>query len=187
MFIKNILLISLIVNSLFVWTDNPGGKPANDTNYPSPVKSEKLMFYVQRSHNKNTIAYDLNMISNGKLNTDEPIHPYWIRFEEGGIKQELSFIQRKFAYGLDCELVDKAKGKYSVYFVCYKKRNMYLMRVGKDNNYHVCMQINGIPSIINRIYFKYEGGPFWFPVVRYVDLSGTEIASGKEITERFIP
>ena len=87
-------------------------------NYPVPQRTYKSLFYIQRSHNKNTIVYDLNVSQDGKLISDAPIHPYWIRYEEGGVLQELSFIQRKYAYGLDYVPIDISKGSYKVFFVC---------------------------------------------------------------------
>ncbi|MDP4265897.1 MAG: DUF4833 domain-containing protein [Bacteroidota bacterium] len=162
-------------------------KIKNDASYPTPLKTDKLLFYIQRSHNKNTIAYDINFSTEGKINTKEPIHPYWIRFEEGGNKAELSFIQRKYAYGLDCKLVDKDKESFIINFVCYHKRNIYLLRTGENRKYNACIYINGKLSILNKIFFKYDGGPFWFPKITYIDIFGNDLKTGAEITERFVP
>ena len=56
------------------------------------------LFVFERSTNKNYICYDVN-IKDGKLNTKEPVHAYWIRAEEGGEKKELSYLQFNFAFG----------------------------------------------------------------------------------------
>jgi hypothetical protein len=142
---------------------------------------------VQRSHNKNTIVYDLNISPDGKLDIKNPVHPYWMRFEEGGKIMELSFIQRKYAYGIDAKLVDPINQSFIINFVSYHKRNIYLFRINKNERYKAYINSNGKLIILNKIFFKYEGGPFWFPVIRYIDIVGSDIKTGEEVKERFIP
>lgn len=160
-------------------------EPGDD--YPVPAKTNKLLFYVQRSHNRNTIAYDLNFMPDGSLNAEAPIHPYWIRYEEGGCLQELSFIQRKYAYGLNFEVSDKQKGSYKVTFVCYKKKWLVLMKANKDRPYKAYVTINNKVLELNKVFVKTEGGTFWFPVVKYIEIAGTDVKTGIYTRERFVP
>ena len=83
--------------------------------YPVPQKTDKLLFYLQRSHNKNTIVYELNTLPNGEINIKNPINVYWIRYEEGGRRAELSFIQRR-AFGVKCKLADRSENSFIVQF-----------------------------------------------------------------------
>ncbi len=69
--------------------------------FPTPTGIENLLFYIQRDPNTNTIVYTLNLDEHGQINHSSPIHPFWIRYPEGGAKKELNFIQRKFAYGIN--------------------------------------------------------------------------------------
>jgi len=156
-------------------------------NYPTPARTTKSLFYIQRSHNKNTIVYDLNILPDGKLNKESPIHPYWIRYEEGGGTQELSFIQRKYAYGLYYETIDESKGSYKVFFVCYSKKYIYLLKSNKDFRYHAYISLNNKFIELNKIFIKTEGGTFWFPVVRYVEVNGIDMATNTFTTIRFTP
>lgn len=162
-------------------TLNPGD------DYPIPPKSDKLLFYVQRSHNKNTIAYELNCDTQGVVDIEKPIHPYWIRYEEGGKLEELSFIQRKYAYGLNFKPLDDEKITQSVSFVCYDKKSLLLMKSNTDNQYHAYLSINDKMLQVDKIFIKTDGGTFWFPVVRYIEVFGIELATGKPIREKFIP
>lgn len=151
--------------------------------FPTPAVPK--LFYVQRDPNSNTIIYDLNQTTDGQLDSENPIHPYWIKYNERGQKEELNFIQRKFAYGL----VTKPLGndKFDVRFVSYKKYPLLLMRSATDNKYHVYATIAKKQVMLNRIFLKIEGGSFWLPNVVYAEIKGTDPATGKEVMERFKP
>jgi hypothetical protein len=153
-------------------------------NFPTPNVPSKL-FYVQRDPNTNTIIYDLNVDNKGVLDTENPVHVYWIKYNERGQKEELNFIQRKFAYGLVTKPLDN--GKFDVRFVSYKKYPLSLMKSATDNKYHIYATIEKKQAILNRIFIKIEGGTFWVPNVVYVEVKGTDPLTGKEIMERFKP
>src|SRR3954454_1408714 len=101
--------------------------------FPVPQGNKNQLFYLQRTPNTNTIVYELNY-NNTVLDAEEPVHVFWIRYTEQGQKEELNFIQRKFAYGLKSTLI--AKDKYRLNFVSYKKFSMLLIK-GADNRYNV--------------------------------------------------
>lgn len=142
------------------------------------------LFYVQRTPNANTIVYELNLDGNGEPDKEAPVHPYWIRYHEQGQKEDLGYIQRKFAYGITSKPL--GNGKYDIRFVSYKKFPLTLMK-GSDGKYHIFATIAQKQLIVNRIFVKIEGGSFWVPNVRYVEFKGTDPATGKEVTERFKP
>lgn len=154
--------------------------------YPVPPKTDKLLFYIQRSHNKNTIAYELNFSTDKNLNMEQPVHPYWIRYEEGGARQELSYIQRRYAYGLKSQLINKENLTFKMYFVSYSKKYFQLMKSPKDNQIKAYISLNNKFIEIQKIFIKTDGGTFWFPVVKYIDVSGKDTKSGNYITERIV-
>src|SRR5205085_1485962 len=82
---------------------------------------------------------------NGSLDPEEPVHVFWIRYGENGEKEELNFIQRKFAYGIKSRLI--SKDKYELNFVSYKKFPMYLMK-GANNKFNVYGTINQKQAIV---------------------------------------
>lgn len=150
--------------------------------FPVPPGNNNQLFYLQRTSNKNTIMYDLNMV-NGVPDKDDPVHVYWIRYSEKGQKQELSYIQRNFAYGIRSTALANNSG-YALHFVSYKKYVLYLMKSAADNKYRVYTTVNAKTVVLNRIFIKINGGSFWSPKVEYVEIKGTDPASGKEITDR---
>lgn len=152
--------------------------------FPVPKNIKNMMFYVQRTPNTNTIIYELNYKKEGLLDADDPIHVFWIRYQEQGQHKELNYIQRKFAYGLKVD--ELGNNKWKLRFVSYDKHPMYLV-LAENGKYYVFTQINGKRSVLNRIYLKIDGGSFWKPNVLYIELKGTDAETGKEAIERIKP
>jgi hypothetical protein len=149
--------------------------------FPVPPVTNDLLFYLQRTPNTNTIICDLNT-ENGKLDEDDPINVYWIRYQEKGQKEELSFIQRKFAYGIKAKKMES--GTYKLHFVSYSKYQMFLMKA-TDGKYHVYAPVNEKMVILKSIFIKInKGGTFWSPNIEYFEVKGIDPATGTEVMER---
>lgn len=148
--------------------------------FPVPAGNPNQLFFLQRTSNTNTIVCELNY-EKGVLNADDPVHVFWIRYTDKGQKEELNFIQKKFAYGVKSTLI--SKDKYELNFVSYNKYPMYLMK-GTNNRYNVYGIINQKQAIVNRIFVKINGGSFWSPNVEYVEIKGIDPSNGKEVIER---
>ncbi len=154
-------------------------------NYPVPVKTEKLLFYFQRSHNKNTVIYELNTLPDGTIDLGKPINAYWIRYEEGGVRKELSLIQLK-AFGLQCKLVDKVNKSFVVHFNSVKDREISLLKIGRI--YKAFIAINGEIAELTKMYIKAENNSIGIPLkVNYVEISGIDPKTGKCVTEKYLP
>jgi phosphatidylglycerophosphate synthase len=155
------------------------GKGFNEADtFPVPKSYDGLLFYLQRTPNTNTVMYELNIDKEtGKLDEDEPVHVYWIRYTEpGNPKKELNFIQRKYAYGLKFKRV--SENHWEMRFVSTSKRILHLQKAA-DGKYYVFATVNGVNTVLKRVYIKIDGGTFWSPNVLYIELKGTEAQSGK--------
>jgi phosphatidylinositol phosphate synthase len=151
--------------------------------FPVPRGIKNQLFYLQRTPNANTIICELNYLKNGQLDEENPVHVFWIRYQDAGKKVELSFIQRTFAYGIKTKPI--GDGKYELRFVSYKKSPFYLIRSAADHQYHVYASIGQKTAILNRIFIKINsGGTFWSPNVEYIEYKGVDPATGKEVVER---
>lgn len=148
--------------------------------FPVPICDSNQLFYLQRTSNSNTLIYELNY-KNSVLNAEEPIHVYWMKYNEQGQKAELNFLQRKFAYGIKSTLI--SKDQYKLHLVSYKDYPMYLLK-GANNKYCVYATINQKKAIVSRIFVKIIGGSLWSPNVEYVEVKGTDPVTGKEVMER---
>jgi len=150
--------------------------------FPVPPSNANSLFYLQRTPNANTIICELNQ-KDGVLDKDEPVKVLWIRYTEDRQREDLSWLQRHFAYGLHEK--DLGNGVYELRFVSYKKVPMYLMKWSGDNKQHVFVTINNRQAILNRVYIRIDpGGSFWSPNVKYLELKGVDAQNGKELIER---
>lgn len=195
--IKRVLLLICLISfskTAFLQT-TPAGKKAviapapvvvdvQDT-FPVPSVPNQL-FYLQRTANTNTIIYEAKLNSKGQVEEPDPVHVFWIRYPEGGMKKELNYIQRMFAYGIKTQV--QPNGSYKMHVVSYKKQQLNLMRSPKDGRYHVYTTINKKEAILRRIFVKIgEGGSFWAPNVLYMELRGRDENTGEELMERIKP
>jgi hypothetical protein len=153
---------------------------AQEMGFPIPTGNSKQLFYLQRTTNKNTLIYEINY-NNGNLDKENPLHGYWIRYQEDGQKEELNFIQKTFAYGIKTKNI--AENQYELCFVSYKKFKMYL-RLGADKKFHLYTSINQKTAELTSIYLKINGGAFWTPNIEYVDIYGLDPISRSVVKER---
>ncbi len=190
---KHIYIILLFISVFFKAELNaqPGNttKPevaASDT-FPVLLANKNRLFYVQRTLNKNTIIYDINYNQDSTINQKNPVKIYWVRYPDKGEVEPLSYIQNKYAYGVETALIDTSKMIFKMNFVSYKKRDIYLIKSRSDKNYRSCMTINGKLSYLVKVFVKIEGGTFWFPHITEVEITGADINSGKIVKEKFKP
>ncbi len=157
--------------------------PANAMDsFPIPPHRTNSLFYLQRTPNINTIICELNE-KNGVPDPDEPVHVLWIRYTEQKQRQELSFLQRHFAYGINSQAL--GNGTYELHFVSYKKIPMYLRKSPVDNLHHVYVNIDNKQIMLNRVFIKINpGGSFWRPNVEYLEFRGVDPDNGKELMQR---
>ncbi len=158
-----------------------------DINLPIPLGVYNMLFYVQRTINENTIVYTLNEDAEGNLNEKEPIKAYWIKYSQGGKVDQLTYIQKNFAYGVTTKEIDKEKKSFSFSFVSYHKKQFYLLKSLVDNKYHVYSNINDKFTILNNICVKIEGGTFWVPNVKYAEVKGNDPSTLSEVIEIIKP
>lgn len=181
------VLMTLAVTGFFLFSlatpgsaaANGGGKGFNEADtFPVPRTYDGLLFYLQRTPNTNTVMYELNIDKQtGKLDEEEPVHVYWIRYTEpGNPKKELNFIQRKYAYGLKFKRI--SEHHWEMRFVSTSKRVLHLQKAA-DGKYYVFATVNGVNTVLKRVYIKIDGGTFWSPNVLYIELKGAEVQSGK--------
>jgi len=60
-----------------------------------------VLFRVARSTNANVVLYEARLRNGGTLDEDEPVHPVWVMLAEDGRREELNFLERAMAYGVD--------------------------------------------------------------------------------------
>lgn len=163
-------------------TVEPPFRSNRPADYPTPPDDGKLLFFIQRNKNKNTIVYDANMAS-GSFNASKPIDDYWLRYEKGGYRRDLSWTERTFAYGYNHKK-DKSNKGYWITLTAYDKRKIHLEKTA-DGKPIATITINGKNCRLNHIYVFADESGTW-PQVLHVDLYGKELSSGKKQVERIV-
>jgi len=145
-----------------------------------PVPNEKQqLFYLQRDPNANTVVYTLNIKDNGQLDEEEPVAAYWILYEENGKRKDLSFIQRKLAYGIEYKKLNK--GEYEIHLASYKKLPMRLAYCPQSKQYEAFASINHRQTIVEKIFVRIAGGSLFKPHIDYIELTGRDPQSGERV------
>lgn len=173
------ILVAIISGNLLAQSKNP-----SPLHFPTPKDIDNMLFYIQRDPNINTAIYAINYQENGKIDKSNPIKAYWIRYAEKGVKKDFTYIQRKFAYGIESKTVNNED--FELQFVSYKKLPLTLKKTDSDQKYHVFVNVNQKKIQVEKIFVRIEGGSFWLPNVKYAEITGIEVSSNKIITERML-
>jgi hypothetical protein len=127
-------------------------------------------------------VYDLNFKKDGQLDRRNPIDVYWRKYRNGGVREEVTWLQSMLAYGYNAKL-NKKDQSYRVKLRAYNKR--YITLKEENGEWRAIIDINGIPCYLNNIYaYADESGVF--PDVKHVDVYGVSIATGENIKERIV-
>ncbi|MDD2793975.1 MAG: DUF4833 domain-containing protein [Sediminibacterium sp.] len=152
--------------------------------YPIPPETGNQLFYIQHSKNHNTYVYDANFDQSQKLKEKEPVQIYRILYTEGGVKKELTNVQRKLAYGLHTQKI--ADNCYEMHLVSYPGFKLYL-RQNSEGKVFVETVINRQTIILKRLFLKTkEGLSDLRTKLQYVMVYGKDIA-GNHVAVKHIP
>ncbi|MBP1221872.1 DUF4833 domain-containing protein [Flavobacterium sp. 1355] len=173
------ILVSMFSENLLAQSKNP-----SPLHFPTPKNIDNMLFYIQRDPNTNTAIYAINYQENGKIDKSNPIKAYWIRYAEKGEKKDFTYIQRKFAYGIESKSLNNEE--FELQFVSYKKLPLTLKKLDSDQKYHVFVSVNQKKIQVEKIFVRIEGGSFWLPNVKYAEVTGIDASSNKIITERML-
>lgn len=172
----------LVLGGLLGALPMAGAAPLPRTDFPVPTGVANQLFYLQRDPNTNTVIYQLNVDAAGALDEDEPVQVFWLRYAERGQRKELNFIQRKFAYGVSAKKM--AADKYELKFAAYDKIRFFLMKSAADKSFHVYTTVANKQIVLERIFLRIDGGTFWVPNVKYIELRGRNAATHEPVVER---
>lgn len=153
----------------------------------APPTNKNMLFYLQRTVDVNTVIYEINYKEDGEINRKKPVKIYWIDFDNGGKRSELTFVQNKFAYGVEFIELEGAKPVFEINLVSYKKIHMYLKPTGKNAAYEIHVIINDKPSILTNIMVNITGGTYLHPNVSFIELVGKDLVTGDKIIEKIKP
>jgi hypothetical protein len=155
--------------------------------FPVPTGNPKMLFYLQRSIDINTIIYEANTLNDGSLYEDMPLNIYWIDYADGGVRSSLTKAQRMYAYGIRSRIIDKKNQVYLVNLVSYKTIEILIRPVNEQMKFQAFITINGKTAILRKIFINIIGGSMYKPVISYIRIYGYDAVTGLEINEKIIP
>jgi len=144
-------------------------------------KNNQTLFVIERNKNANTIYYDANLLSNNKINQDNPLDVYYIHYASDGKRAELNMIERKLAYGYTFEKNDN--NSFFITLKAYKDRKISLFQ-DINNKVYALMKINGKDAKLNKI-FVYAKPELYTSVV-YIELFGEDSKTKVNVYEKII-
>lgn len=141
------------------------------------------LFKIERSKNTNIIQYDAQIGSDGKLNKKEPVIGYWIRLAEQGQVKQLTWVQRRFAFGFKTKY-HQATDSATVDMVADIGQPITVKRV--NGHYMAMINLEGSPSQLEKIYIQAHGKGMSIKV-EYVEIFGMDLTTGKETYAKIVP
>jgi hypothetical protein len=141
------------------------------------------LFIIERSKNANVVHYDARLTDDGKLDPKEPVIAYWVRLAEDGRREELSWIQKKMAYGFTIK-PDPSVDGYRMTMVAVPGRQITVKRE-KDAVIAEAI-IDGWPAVLEKIYINASDG-LMGPKVHYIEVYGKDLQMGEQRRQVMVP
>ena len=119
-----------------------------------------------------------------ELDSKSPVHVYWIRYDEDSTQQELNYIQRKLAYGVNFKKAE-AENEYYINLVSYKKRKIHVFK-NKEGEMQANMEINGKIARFKSVFVEI-GKVLFIPEIDYIEIFGEDLVTGAKVYEKILP
>ncbi|MBL1233804.1 MAG: DUF4833 domain-containing protein [Flavobacteriales bacterium] len=177
------LFLFLIMTSFIFNDDNYQNRIKVFEGYPIP-KDDKMLFYIQKSYNTNTVVYAANINSKGKLDSKEPVIVFWRRYQEGGHKRELKAVEKTFGYGVKAKPLKDRENTYIFSLVSLKDMN-FVITQDKNGHPEVATIINNKPARIEKVFVTAEHVSI-LPKIFAVEVFGKDIKTGKPLYEKIV-
>ena len=141
------------------------------------------LFIIERSKNANVVHYDARLTADGKLDPREPVIAYWVLSAEDGRREELSWIEKKKAYGVDIKPDPSVKG-YKLTLGAAPQQQITVRKEGAAVRAEGI--IDGRPAVLEKMYIKASDG-LTGPKVEYIELYGKDLQTGKKRYQKIVP
>jgi hypothetical protein len=150
----------------------------------SSPENDDILFQIVRSRDAGKIYYQVNLDKEGNLIAGNPVEIFWLKQTQNNQKEPLTWIQNKYAYGLQFLEVDL---QFAIFrFVSFTDKTFVLQ---KDDNgaFRVFTTCGDREMIVNSLFVHFENDSFWFPKIIRVELHATDISTRSPVVERLNP
>jgi len=146
------------------------------------MKTQPL-FIIERSKNANVVHYDARLTADGELDPNEPVIAYWVKLAKDGRREELSWIEKKKAYGFEIKPDPSVKG-YKMTLVADPQRPIIVKK--EVDAFRAEGVIDGHPAVLEKMYIEASDG-LTGPKVEYIELYGKDLETGGKRYEKIAP
>jgi hypothetical protein len=141
------------------------------------------LFKIERSKNENIVQYDVQIEADGKLDSREPVIAYWVRLAKDGRKEDLNWVEKKFAYGFKAEY-NAETNTATLDMVAKINRKINVREVRGE--YRAETVIAGQSACLEKIYITSKGKGLATEVIS-IELFGVDEGNGEDRYEKIIP
>jgi hypothetical protein len=149
----------------------PASAPAQSATQP--------LFIIERNKNANVVHYDAQLTADGKLDRKKPVVAYWVMLAQDGRRENLNWIEKKMAYGINIKPYPSVNG-YQMTIVSAPQRSITVKKVGSAVRAEIV--IDGRSAILEKIYINASGHS-----VHYLELYGKDVQTGEKRFEKIKP
>ena len=150
-----------------------------------PGKNSPL-FIIERAKNANAVHYDARITADGKLDAKQPVIAYWVMLAKNGRWEELSWIEKKKAYGFNIKPNPSVNGYKMTVVVSPPQRQIAVKKGGGGCRLRAELVIGGRPAVFEKMYIKASGG-LMGPKVHYLELYEKNLQTGNKCFEKILP
>jgi serine/threonine protein kinase len=143
--------------------------------------ADQQLFIIERTTNGNVVHYDAHLNSEGHIDPGQPVIVYWTIGSTTGKRQNLNYLERTRAYGI--QVRPKSGGRYVLTVVSQKELEIDVYEDG--GRIRAETTIDGHHAYLKKIFANIESTLF-LPKVHYVELFGTDVSTGIERYQKII-
>lgn len=133
------------------------------------------LFKIERTRDADEVYYDVNLCADGSLYIENPVNVYWVRHTGDGRHDPLTWMQRRYAYGIN--ILEREKDRVVFQFVSYNKMT-FVVRRDPEGVFKVYMANSNETQVrIIRVFF--EPGTSLIPSIEKVELHTLNSQSGR--------
>jgi hypothetical protein len=147
------------------------------------VELSQPLFIIEKSTNANVVHYDAVITPDGGLDPREPIIAYWVMAAEDGRREDLTSAERLEGFGFTI-VHGRDSNSYHLRLVAQQQRDIYVRR--KGNSVGAATPIAGRCACVTEIYVKIHK-LLGLPKIEFVEVIGSDIATGEPVCERVRP
>jgi len=145
--------------------------------------TDQPLFIIERSKNANVVHYDARLTANGQWDAKAPVNAYWRLLAGDQSRQDLTWLEKKMAYGYELKPNPAANG-YTMNMVAAPDRPITLRLAAAGVRAELL--IGGRAAVLEKMYI-HSTEKLTGPKVNYIELHGRDLVTNAPCVEKVVP